>query len=56
MLHRKAEIEKQHFRKEGLRKRIICKALVPGMEEEIHIGLHIQTSFKRAPLESRSLY
>jgi len=29
-------------RKEALRKRIICKALVPGREEEIHIGLRIQ--------------
>jgi hypothetical protein len=27
MLHRKAEIEKQHFRKEGLRKRIISSPI-----------------------------
>jgi hypothetical protein len=35
---------------EGLRKRIICKTFVPGREEEIHIGLRIQNSIKRANL------
>jgi hypothetical protein len=34
----------ENYGKEGLRKRIICKALVPGREEEIHVGLHVQTS------------
>jgi hypothetical protein len=37
-----------HYRKAELRKRIICETLVPGREDEIHIGLHIQTSSKRA--------
>jgi hypothetical protein len=42
-------------RKEELKKRIVCKTLIPGRGEEIHIDFPIQTSSKRGPLESRSL-
>jgi hypothetical protein len=35
-LHHGRNLAANDFRKEGLRKRIICKPLVPGGEEEIH--------------------
>ncbi len=40
ILHYGRNLSANDFRKEGLRKRIICKASLP--------DLHIQTSFRRA--------